>query len=362
MVRVLHAADFHLDSAFTALTAEQARQRRQEGRDLVRHMVDYGNDHQADLMLLCGDLFDSDALFAQTPQELSEALASFRGRVFIAPGNHDYYSDRSPYATDWWPENVHIFTSRTMERVFLPKYGCTVYGAAFLEPEENSSAQLSGLAAEEEEDIAIGLLHGEVGVRDSRYRAIPLTEIENSGLTYLALGHVHSHGGIRRAGNTTYAYSGCTEGRGFDETGPRGFLFGQIEKGAVQMEFVPFARRRYELLSVDVTDCDVPAAVESAAGTDTERDIYRILLTGEREGSLDMDSLYHRLSPMFYALELQDRTTVRRQLWDRCGEDTLRGLFLQKMKERHDAAANDEERAVIQQAVGFALDAMDNRE
>ena len=30
MVRILHAGDFHLDSAFGALTPEQARQRRPE--------------------------------------------------------------------------------------------------------------------------------------------------------------------------------------------------------------------------------------------------------------------------------------------------------------------------------------------
>ena len=32
MVRVLHAGDFHLDSAFGALTPAQARQRRAESR------------------------------------------------------------------------------------------------------------------------------------------------------------------------------------------------------------------------------------------------------------------------------------------------------------------------------------------
>ena len=31
-VKVLHAADFHLDSAFGALTPEQSRQRRMESR------------------------------------------------------------------------------------------------------------------------------------------------------------------------------------------------------------------------------------------------------------------------------------------------------------------------------------------
>ena len=40
MVRILHTADFHLDSAFGALGEEQARQRRQECRKLMDRLVD----------------------------------------------------------------------------------------------------------------------------------------------------------------------------------------------------------------------------------------------------------------------------------------------------------------------------------
>ena len=41
MVKILHSADFHLDSAFTALSESRARQRRQECRQLVDRLVDY---------------------------------------------------------------------------------------------------------------------------------------------------------------------------------------------------------------------------------------------------------------------------------------------------------------------------------
>ena len=40
MVRILHAADFHLDSAYGALTAEQAVQRRRESRENLTRLVD----------------------------------------------------------------------------------------------------------------------------------------------------------------------------------------------------------------------------------------------------------------------------------------------------------------------------------
>ena len=128
MVRILHAADFHLDSAFTGLNEQRARQRRQESRDLTRRMVEYANDHGVQLMLLAGDLFDSDSIYGQTAEELAAALAEFRGHVVIAPGNHDCYTAASPYARTLWPDNVLIFTAPEMLSMGLsfPQYGCTV--------------------------------------------------------------------------------------------------------------------------------------------------------------------------------------------------------------------------------------------
>ena len=301
MVRILHAADFHLDSAFTGLNEQRARQRRQESRDLTRRMVEYANDHGVQLMLLAGDLFDSDSIYGQTAEELAAALAEFRGHVVIAPGNHDCYTAASPYARTLWPDNVLIFTAPEMLSMGLsfPQYGCTVYGAAFTAPEMPESAELAGIA-EQDGNVAIGILHGEAGVKDSRYRPIPLQQIAQSGLDYLALGHVHACSGVQLAGKTAYAYPGCPEGRGFDELGDKGFLAGEV----------------------DITD---------------------------------------EPSPRFYALEVRDRTTVCRGIWDGCGEDSLRGLFLQKMREKYDAAGEDE-RQTIQQAVRFALSAMENRD
>ena len=110
MAKILHTADFHLDSAFTALPEEKARLRRQEARQLTDRLVDYANDHGVELLLLAGDLFDSDQLYGQTAQELARSLARFRGHAVIAPGNHDFYAASSPYARLLWPENVHILS------------------------------------------------------------------------------------------------------------------------------------------------------------------------------------------------------------------------------------------------------------
>ena len=120
MLTFLHAADFHLDSAFGALTARQAAGRRRESRELVDRLTDLVRTEGAEVVLLAGDLFDGQRVFPETLERLKAALAAMDCPVFIARGNHDPYSPHSPYAAPDWPENVHIFRSEAMESMLLP--------------------------------------------------------------------------------------------------------------------------------------------------------------------------------------------------------------------------------------------------
>ncbi len=359
-MRILHAADLHLDSAFAGLAEEKAALLRQESRDILRHMVDWANDHAVDVMLLSGDLFDSDRMYSQTARTLAQALARFRGRIFVSPGNHDFYAPGSGYDAVDWPENVHIFTSRRPQTVLLRSLNASVTGAAFTSAEEwepFDGASFSGGNA----PIRLGVLHGEVTRGESKYRAIPPAEIEKTNLTYLALGHVHRCAGVQRAGNTAYAYPGCLPGRGFDETGDKGFLYGEITPEKVELEFIPFAPRRYQSVTADITDRDPADAVRQALDPDCGQDVCRVLLTGSRRENFSLSALTSELSGLCAALELTDETYPEEDIWARCGEDSLRGLFLQNLRARYDGADEDEKRQLLQ-AARFGLAALDNRD
>lgn len=356
MVKILHAADFHLDSAFGALSEERARQRRQECRQLVGRLVDYANDHGADLMLLPGDLFDGERVYAQTTEELASELGRFHGGVIIAPGNHDPYIHRSPYARVLWPENVHIFTENTLQKLEFPQYGCTVYGGAFTGTEAGEPEEFTA----KDEGVKILVLHGDVGATGSRYRSLTTAWLERTGVDYAALGHVHEHRGVQYAGATAYAYPGCPEGRGFDELGEKGFLFGTVDEGRADLQFVPFARRRYEIVTVDVTDADA-AQTAADALRGREEDIVRLVLQGEVDETPDVQRLTQQLANFCWQLEVRNETRLRQDLWSGCGEDSLRGLFLANLREEYDRA-DEAGRAVIEQAVRFGLAAMENRE
>lgn len=363
MLQILHAADFHLDAPFAALSAEQAHQRRAEQRDLIGRMVELARSRKADLILLSGDLFDSADTYAETTRILARSLGQASCPVFLAPGNHDFYGVRSPYSALSWPDNVHIFTRPELEPFQLPELGCTVWGAAFTGPAREDSP-LDGFSAPEDGTLHLGILHGDVDGK-SRYCPIPSGQIGTSGLTYLALGHVHAGSGLQWAGETAWAYPGCPEGRGFDELGDKGCLWVTVEgRGHVETEFLPLARRRYRILEVDLSDAATPEETLSGClPEDGAEDIFRIYLTGESALSgPDLPPLQAMAAARCYSADVRDRTRIRRDLWSRTEEDTLTGLFLRRMRGRLAAAGTEEERADLELAVRFGLAALEHGE
>ena len=355
MVKIIHGADFHLDSPFSGLTPERAAQRRKEQRELLERVAALAREKEADLVLLAGDLLDSEHVYRETVQALRAALAGVPCPVFIAPGNHDFYSPRSPWAVLDWPEQVHIFTDSALERVDLP--GCTLWGRAFTDTHQDT-CPLAGLSVPDDGALHIACLHGSVG-EGADYGPLSPMEIAASGLDYLALGHVHQASGLQKAGETFWAYPGCAEGRGFDELGEKGVLYVTAEPGRVEAQFVPLAKRRYEIITADLTGAEhALSAIRAVLPRETENLICRLILTGEGEPP-DLTALERALAPEFYGLALVDRTRLPQDLWVRREEDTLTGLFLRTM---WDKCQTEPDNPVYQLAVRYGLAALEGGE
>ena len=360
-IKILHAADLHLDSPFEGLSAGKAAIRRVEQRRLLSRLAELARQEQVDLVLLAGDLLDSGNTYFETGEELIRSLSGISAPVFISPGNHDWYGPKSPYARLKLPENVHIFTGGSMQDVELDGIPARVYGAGFTD--SRSGALMTGFHAERTEGVYNLLcLHGDVGVRDSVYNPVSEAELERSGIDYAAFGHAHKASGLKKAGDTWYSWPGCPEGRGFDETGEKTVNIVELEGGDCTLRTAVIASRRYQLLRVDVTGTEPLLAIHSQLPDDTVGDIYRIVLTGEAEETPDLKKLHGSLSELFFELQLRDESRLRRDLWDGAGSDTLRGLFLKKLRVRYDAARDDIERRKIEQAARWGLAALDNAE
>ena len=237
-----------------------------------------------------------------------------------------------------------------MERLHL-----NVYGASFTAPE--MPPLLEGFHVSDPQAVNVMVLHGDLQP-NSPYNPINGAQISASGLDYLALGHVHA-AQSGKAGTAAYGWPGCLMGRGFDECGQKGAFLVELDDGACRTEFLPVRTRRYEILQVEAGS-DPLAAVLSALPEDTQEDCYRILLKGE-SAPIDLSALERALSPRFFSLSLRDRTLPQTDLWAGCGEDTLRGHFLQELKSKYDEADENTQR-ILAQAAKLTLALMEDRE
>ena len=362
MIRFLHTGDLHLDAPFRGLGPEQARQRREEQRRLLERITDLVRDREIQLVFIAGDLFDGEAVYYETARMLADRLGDIPARVFIAPGNHDPFGESSPYAAIRWPDNVHIFKSEYFQRLELPELQCAVYGTAFTSKYRDSSP-LEHFKPDYDEGLCrLMVLHGDLSGGRSRYGAVTAEALAATGMDYIALGHIHRHTGVERRKNTAWAYCGCPEGRGFDECGVKGVLIGEAEPGNVKVEFVPLDGRRYEELEVEVTGRDVKQALLEALPADSEGNVYRFRLVGERIGDpVDGAALAGLVKDKCFDAQVVDTTLPAMDLWGRLEEDTLAGMFLRNMKKRM-TAATPEELPLLERAVRFGLCALEGRE
>ena len=350
MVKILHGADFHLDTRFESLPPEKAKDQRREQRRMLHEMATLVKTEKVQLVLLSGDLLDSGLSYYETHEALRDALEEMSVPVYIAPGNHDWYSPRCTYATLKFPGNVHIFTRPEPEYADIPELGVRVWGAAFTSPVMPS--MLDGFKAAESELVNIMTVHGELG--GETYAPIDERVIGETGLDYLALGHVHTFSGIMRAGNTYYAYPGCPMGRGFDETGRKGVIIGSVDKGTCDLRFTPLSAREYRIIKATEKKLD------SVIPDDGRDVICRLILTGEWSGKPDVSAVTARYSDCFFHLSVKDETRPIADIWSGMGEDNLRGLFLRMMREKYDAAEVDRDGILL--ATEYGLAAIDNRE
>ena len=100
--------------------------------------------------------------------------------------------------------------------------------------------------------------------------------------------------------------------------------------------------------------------MSAALPAGAEEDIYRVVLTGSPAAPVSPERVQSALSGRCCALQVRDKTTARQELWDKCGEDTLRGLFLQQL--RSTCGADPQSQRLMEQAAAFGLAAIDDRE
>ena len=180
-IRILHTSDLHLGSY-------------ENGHNVLEALVKLAAGTNVDLVVIAGDLFDSNHVGHSIVNFTVEQLHRFKVPVVILPGNHDCLVQDSVYnRTEFFQLNSHISIFRNVngEEFLFPELALAVWG----KPLTDYGGDLRPLA-----DIPlcgsplwhIAIAHGcfMTSKRDAHHSfQITKEEIVSSGRDYVALGH-----------------------------------------------------------------------------------------------------------------------------------------------------------------------------
>jgi DNA repair exonuclease SbcCD nuclease subunit len=355
MLRLLHLADVHLGARHADLGDAAAAQRERQFA-AFRAAVDLAIAEKVDIVLIAGDLFDSNTQPRRSVERVAaelKRLVAARIRTVIIPGTHDCYDSSSIYrtydlaamagvdpdddaVTVLTPDrpSVHLVTCEAMIHA-------TVFGS-----KRAPHSPLRDLRAGTGDDGAtwqIGLVHGSIAIPDKTDRdevVVTKEEIAATGLDYLALGHWHS-AQQGKAGTTTYAYSGAPEPVAVDQDGAGKVLIVELDevggKRAVRIDERQVGRTSFEKVDLDAaTLAGQPELVGMLTARADPDLVLDVRITGVRPDELDIDTteVEEQLKGSFLRVRVRDVSMPGLSQGALPSAETIAGAFIRDVEAR----------------------------
>ena len=368
-IKILHTADIHFDTPFSGMTPKEALKSKEELKQVFEKIIKITLEKEVDILLIAGDIFDNLSVNRTTLYFIKSCFEIInKVNVFISPGNHDPFNEKSFYNIVEWPDNVHIFKS-SMEMVILDDLDTVVWGAGFNVPHVKKSLLKDVKRAEGYNNILV--LHGEIAntQEGNEYNPITEEEIGKSNVDYVALGHRHKFSEIKKIENTYYCYSGCPQGRGFDELEDKGVVFIELQNKFLETSFIRTSIRNYYEIEVNIQGCfgynEVKnKIISSISSEDRKNNFYKIILIGEisEEFTLNEEFLEELLMNEFYFVKVIDKSELKLDINKLLEGYSLKSIFAKKIYERLEEAQTEEEREIITLALKIGLQSISGEE
>lgn len=271
-MKFIHTADLHLDSPFlglknNVLPNELWAKIHQSTFDSFGKIIDAAIEQQVDFVLLVGDLFDREERSVAADAFLIDQLGRLDANgieAFVSFGNHDY-STSSPDSFGY-PKNTQVFGNQVQTKKYTLANGEVVAVSGFSFDKQWITQPMIQNYPQAVSDATwnIGMLHGSLSTLNSpeaNYAPFTLSELEEKGYDYWALGHIHKRQSLNDQG--TINYSGNTQGRHINESGEKGYLLVSSEGRQLKAEFKPTAPIIWDRVDISLADLDSDQLAES---------------------------------------------------------------------------------------------------
>lgn len=363
-VKILHCADLHIGACESSLgTLSSSRQA--ETLITFEKIINSAHENAVDIILIAGDLFNSNNVDKMFCDRVFDCFAKIPNiHVVYAAGNHDPLNAESPFKKYELPKNVHVLDTKDCF-VEFPALNTRVYGKSFKEVYLRGVSEFS--IKPDNNFINIMCIHGELrSDLGSDYNSITNGFIQNSGMDYVALGHVHKRTAVEKIGNTHLAYCGCPEGQGFDELGEKGVYIGTVSKSNAELKFVPMAKRMHLAENIDITGLSLSSEIaDHVINTIKQKypnnfadNLYKIILTGQLDDGtvISIPEITTRLNDVFYFAKVRDKSEFKLDFCALSQENTLKGVFVKNMLTKIESA-DETEKEMLKYALTIGIKA-----
>lgn len=364
-IKILHTADIHI-GANESFLGVKAAARRAETLFTFEKIIDTAKENDVKIILIAGDLLNSNKIEHSFIERITDKIRDAKDiRIVFSAGNHDPLTAESPFLKLRYPNNFHILKPHD-DCIEFKDLSVRVYGRSFAEVYEKGEESFS-LTPPDDDFINLMCIHGELSSNlESDYNAVTDGFIRNSGMDYIALGHVHKRTDIGKLGNTYFSYCGCPEGQGFDESGEKGVYMGTVSKKGVALQFIPLGKRMHLLENVEISGLSSSAeiaekilsAVFQKYGETASENLYKISLCGEvgEDCEINIPEILSRVTDKVYFAKIKDKTAPLVNIKRLKCENSLRGLFVRNMLNRIENTS-DEEKENLNAALRLGLKA-----
>lgn len=328
-MKIIHCADLHLDSKLESnLPTAKSRERKKEIIMAFNRMVDYATENGVTAVIIAGDLFDTNRMLPTTRDMVLGKIAECRDTEFLyLCGNHD--AGKALAECDL-PENLKLFNDSwttfefgnvVITGVELNEENCRhIYGSLRLSPER----------------FNIVTMHGQIDSA-SGVDKVNRNELADKGIDYLALGHYHTYRTGELGKNGVWCYSGCLEGRGFDECGDKGFVVLDIdEDNSYKAMFVKNSMRDIVEIECDITSVSDTSVmlqkIDTVTASVSADAMLKVVLVGKlpEDARKDIELFKKHLQESFWFAKIKDKTRIELRFEDYVNDVSLKGEFIRK--------------------------------
>lgn len=345
-MKIIHLADVHLDSKLNShLSIEKAKQRKSEILVSFGKVVDYAVQNGVKVVIIAGDLFDSNKVLKSTEKFLFDKISSASDVDFIyQKGNHD---DKLEFS-NVFPENLKL-VDEGFNRFDYDDVSIGTIGLA-----EDNFLKINF----DKENYNIAVMHGTLGNSSDEFYINPKL-LQNRGIDYLALGHIHKSSEGVIDDRAKYRYAGCLDGRGFDECGQKGFYVLDTDKGTE--EFVPMSSRVIFEFQIDVTDLNSTVEIIEKIKEQTKdidaQNLVRVVLCGKtQEDEVEEQLIKSSFDDAFFCFNLKNETTVFYDFESYKNDISLKGEFMRLI------ADEELEESIKQKAISAVMSALNSED